>query len=52
MQDWGIKVEYKGKFNMEVPNGVEPFFNVKEGLKISLISVYNMLKNRLLVGQK
>ena len=52
MQDWGIKVEYKGKFNMEVPNGVEPFFNVEEGLKIIPTSVYNMLKNRLLMGQK
>ena len=48
----GPKGEYKGKYNMEVPNGVEPFFNVEEGLKISLISVYNMLKNRLLMGQK
>ena len=52
MQEWGIKEEYKGRYNMEVPNGVETFFNVEEGLKISLISVYNMLKNRLLMGQK
>ena len=52
MQEWGRKEEYKGRYNMEVPNGVEPFFNVEEGLKISLISVYNMLKNRLLMGQK
>ena len=48
----GPKGEYKGKYNMEVPNGVEPFFNVEEGLKISIISVYNMLKNRFLMGQK
>ena len=52
MQEWGRKGEYKGRYNMEVPNGVEPFFNVEEGLKISLISVYNMLKNRFLMGQK
>ena len=25
----GPKEEYKGKYNMEVPNGVEPFFNVE-----------------------
>ena len=48
----GPKGEYKGKYNMEVPNGVDPFFNIEEGLKIILISVYNMLKNRLLMGQK
>ena len=36
----GPKREYKGKYNMEVPNNVEPFFNVEEGLKISLFSVY------------
>ena len=52
MQEWGIKEEYKGKYNMEVPNGVEPFFNVEEGLKISLISVYNKLENKFLMGQK
>ena len=50
MQEWGRKEEYKGRYNMEIPNGVEPFFNVEEGLKMSLISVYNMLKNRLLTG--
>ena len=52
MQEWGRKEEYKGRYNMETPNGVEPFFNVEEGLKISLISVYNMLENKLLMGQK
>ena len=52
MQEWGRKEEYKGRYNMEVSNGVEPFFNVEEGLKISLISVYNMLKKRLFMGQK
>ena len=50
MQEWGRKEEYKGRYNMEVTNGVEPFFYVDEGLKMSLISVYNMLKNRLLTG--
>ena len=29
MQEWGPKEEYKGKYNIEVPNGVEPFFNVE-----------------------
>ena len=37
---------------MEAPNNVETFLNVEEGLKISLISVYNMLENKLLMGQK
>ena len=37
---------------MEVPNKDEPFFNVEEGLKISLFTVYNMLQNRLHMGQK
>ena len=36
----GPKGGYKGKYNMEVPNSVEPFFNVEEGRKISLLSVY------------
>ena len=52
MQEWGRKAEYKGRYNMEVPNGVAPFFNVEEGLNIRLISVYNMLKNRLIMDQK
>jgi len=42
----GPKRGYKGKYNMEVSNSVEPFFNVEEGLKISLLSVYNMLQNK------
>ena len=37
---------------MEAPNNVEPFSNVEEGLKIILISVYNMLENKFLMGQK
>ena len=37
---------------MEAPNNVEPVSNVVVGLKISLISVYNMLENKLLMGQK
>ena len=36
----GPKRGYKEKYNMEVSNSVEPFFNVEEGLKISLFSVY------------
>ena len=52
MQEWGRKEEYKGRYNMDVPNGVEPFFNVEEGLKISLLSVYIMLENKLLMSQK
>ena len=42
----GPKRGYKGKYNMEVPNSVDPFFNVEEGLKISLLTVYNMLQNK------
>ena len=41
----GPKRGNKGKYNMEVPNSVEPFFNVEEGRKIILLSVYNMLQN-------
>jgi len=37
---------------METPNNVEPFSNVEEGLKICLISVYNMLENKFIMGQK
>ena len=43
----GPKREYKGMYNMEVPNSVEPFFNVEEGLKISLLTVDIILQNRL-----
>ena len=39
MQKKGTKEGYKGKYGMEVPNSVEPFFNVEEGLKISLFLV-------------
>ena len=46
----GPKREYKGKYNMEVPNSVEPFFNVEEGLKISLLTVHEKLQNRSHVG--
>ena len=42
----GPKREYKGKYNMEVPNSVDPFFNVEEGIKIRLFKVYIMLQNR------
>ena len=48
----GTKREYKGKYSMEVPNSVEPFFNVEEGLKISLFTVYIMLQNRSHASQK
>ena len=44
--------EYKGKYNMEVPNSVEPFFNAEEGLKISNFTVYNMPQNRSHASQK
>ena len=37
---------------IERPNRVEPFFNVEEGLKMSLLTVYIMLKNRSHAGQK
>ena len=40
------------KCYMATPTNVEPFSNVEEGLKISLISVYNMLENKLLMSQK
>ena len=50
MQKWGPKRGYKGKYNMEVPNSGEPFFNVEEGLKISLFSVYIRLENRSHIG--
>ena len=42
----GPKKEYKGKYSMEVPKSVKPFYNVEEGLKISLFTVYIMLLNR------
>ena len=42
----GPKRGYKGKYNMEVSNSVEPFFNVEEGLKIGLLSDYNKLQNK------
>ena len=48
----GPKREYKGKYNMEVRNSVEPFFNVEEGLKISNFTVYNMPQNRSHTSQK
>ena len=47
----GTKEGYNGKWYMEVPNSGEPFFNVEEGLKISLLTVYIMLQNRLHMGQ-
>ena len=37
---------------MEDSNSDEPFYNVEEGLKISLFTVYNMLQNRLHTGLK
>ena len=33
-------------------NSDEPFFNVEEGLKKSLLTVYVMPQNRLHIGQK
>ena len=40
MQKWGPKRGYNGKYYMETPNSVEPFFNVEEGLKTSNFVVY------------
>ena len=37
---------------MEDSNSDEPFYNVEEGLKISLFTVYNMLQNRLHMSLK
>ena len=47
----GAKEGYKDKHNMETPNKVDPFYNVVEGHKISLLTVHDMLQNRLHVGQ-
>ena len=52
MQEWGIKEGYNYKWYMGTQNNVETFSYVEEGLKISLMSVYNMLENKLLMGQK
>ena len=52
MQKMGTKEGYNDKWHMEVPNSDEPFFNVEEGLKISLSTVYIMLQNRSHIGQK
>ena len=50
MQKWGPKRGYNMKWHMEVPNTDETFFNIEEGLKISLFTVYIMLQNRSHVG--
>ena len=36
---------------IEVPNKVEPFFNVEEGLKIGRLTVYIRLENGSLIIQ-
>ena len=36
---------------IERPNMVEPFFNVEEGLKISTISVHEILQFRSHIGK-
>ena len=46
MQKQGTKDGYKDKWNMEVSNNDEPFFNVEEGLKIILLTVYVVLQNK------
>ena len=46
----GAKEGYNGKYNMEAPNSVDPLYNVVEGLKISQLTVYIMLKNRSHIG--
>ena len=45
------KEGYNDKYNMETANEVDPFYNVVEGHKISLLTVHDMLQNRLHVGQ-
>ena len=47
----GVKEGYNAKYNMETPNKVDPFYNVVEGHKISLLTVHDMLQNRLHVDQ-
>ena len=39
----GAKEGYKDKHNMETPKKVDPFYNVVEGHKISLLTVHDML---------
>ena len=46
----GVKEGYNDKYNMEAPKSVEPFYNVVEGLTISPLTVYIMLKNRSHIG--
>ena len=48
----GTKEGYNDKWHMEVPNSDEPFFNVEEGLKISLSTVNTPLQNRSHTVQK
>ena len=48
----GTKEGFNGKWYMEVSKSGESSFNVEEGLKISLSTVYIMLQNRLHMGQK
>ena len=48
----GVQEGYNDKYNMETPNKVDPFYNVVEGHKISLLKVHDMLENRSLIGYK
>ena len=45
------KTWIQSNLHMEHENKVEPFFNVEEGLKISTISVHEMLQIRSHIGQ-
>ena len=47
----GAKEGYNGKYNMEAPNSGDSFYNVVEGLKISLLTVHDILQNNLHIGQ-
>ena len=47
----GAKRGYKDNHNMETPDKVDPFYNVVEGHKISLLTVHDMLQRRLHAGQ-
>ena len=45
------KEGYNGRYNMEAPNKVDPFYNVVEGLQIILLTVHDTLQNNLHIGQ-
>ena len=51
MQVYGKMGEFQRKCMLEPPNMVETLFNVEEGLKISLLTVYSMLEIRSFKSQ-